>query len=86
MTMARPVAKPLPETEGAARTAAKRSLKEWPRDPYFFDADIQEITAIRDAAGRSNPYFSDPKAMFDRVGNELCTRLGWGDAAKREAV
>jgi cellulose biosynthesis protein BcsQ len=84
MTTARPTANPLPEAESAARANVKNSLKQWPSNAYLFDADIQEVAAIRDAAGQSNPYFSDSRGMFDRVGHELCSRIGWTDGAENK--
>jgi cellulose biosynthesis protein BcsQ len=85
MTTARPVGNPLSGGELGARGTVQNSLRQWPASPYLFRSDIQDVAAIRNAAGQSNPYFvDDEKRMFDLVGDELCSRIGWMDNPKSQ--
>jgi cellulose biosynthesis protein BcsQ len=79
MTTARPIGNSLSAIERDSRGIVEASLLQWPVDPHVFETDIQNIAAISNVAGRSNPYFSNAmsKTMFDLVGDELCSRIGW---------
>ena len=77
MTPARPLGQDLGSPEQAALGIVSRGIKEWQASTHVFDADIQDIAAIKNCAGRENPYFSSPRArdMFDAFGDELCGRI-----------
>jgi cellulose biosynthesis protein BcsQ len=77
MTPARPLGQDLGVPEQAALGIVNRGIREWQASTHVFDADIQDIAAIKNCAGRENPYFSSAKArdMFDAFGDELCGRI-----------
>jgi cellulose biosynthesis protein BcsQ len=77
MTPARPLGKDLGSPEEAARGIVSRGIREWQASTHVFVSDIQDVAAIKNCAGRENPYFSSPKAreMFDAFGDELCGRI-----------
>jgi cellulose biosynthesis protein BcsQ len=77
MTPARPLGHDLAGPEQAALGIVSRGISEWRASTHIFDADIQDIAAIKNCAGRENPYFSSARAreMFDAFGDELCRRI-----------
>jgi cellulose biosynthesis protein BcsQ len=76
MTPARPLGKALGPTEVDALGMVRDGLAEWKGDGHIFSMDIQDVAAIKNCAGVSNPYFSatNVRDMFDALGNELCER------------
>jgi cellulose biosynthesis protein BcsQ len=83
MTTARPLGKPLIATELDVRGFLLNRIQEWKTNAYMFNADVQDIAAIRRRAGLLNPYFSEDDRvpqMFDALGDELWHRIATSSA------
>jgi cellulose biosynthesis protein BcsQ len=77
MTPARPLEKPLGTPEENALSIVRLGLKQWQASTHVFSRDIQELAAIKNVAGRQNPYDCRGRVteMFDDFGDEVCGRI-----------
>jgi cellulose biosynthesis protein BcsQ len=78
-TPARPIEKALGPIEQDALGVVRSGLEQWKTNKHIFEIDIQNLAAIRQCAGITNPYFSDHNKvhdMFDIFGDELSERIG----------